>query len=123
MRDACAAARRRIEWEIALREKGYEVTAKLERGAPLPQWYLDEPVASSGTRLILDAFWELTTERAVGMALGQIPQSRIDAYGARLGLSRGMMGLFSAAIRTCDDAYLGWAAKRRERAQGKSTSG
>lgn len=90
---------------------------------PLPQWFLDEPVADPGTRLVVDAFWELTTERAVGMALGQIPQSRIDDYGARLGLSRGMMALFTAAIRTCDDAYLSWAAKRRERAQGKSASG
>lgn len=96
------------------------MAAKAERGADLPQWFLDEPVPDDGTRFVVAAFWELTTERAIGMAMGQIPGSRIVEYAARKGLPEGMMALFTACVRACDDAYLEWVAKRRERQAKKA---
>lgn len=91
------------------------MAARLERDAraPLPQWFLDEPVPDDGTKLVVAAFWELSTERSIGWVPGQIPQSRIEAYGVKKGLPDAIMGLFSAAVRACDDSYLEWISKRR----------
>lgn len=113
----CDAARARLRWELELRTKGHEVVQKAARGAPVPQWFMDEPIASDGMLILSEAFWELTTERQVGMALGEIPGSQIVAYAERKGVSAAMMGLFKDAIRAMDDTYLGWVEHRRQVAQ------
>lgn len=103
-----------------MREKGYQVQVFAERGLELPAWYRAEPIADEGTRLILEAFWACSTERQVGMALGPIPESAIDAFGDRRGLDPDTMTVLRHAVRACDDTYLRWAERRRKRAQGKS---
>jgi hypothetical protein len=110
----------RLRWEIEFQTKGYEVEQKLARGAPPPQWWLDEPVPDDATRFIVEAFWILSTERHVGMALGHIPDSFLVAYAERKGVTPAMMVAFRAAIRAADACYLDWAARRRERAEKKA---
>ena len=66
-----------------------------------------------GTRVVVGAFWELSTERPIGWVPGYIPQSAITAWAVQHGLEDGMLGLFTAAVRSCDDEYLSWATRRR----------
>lgn len=59
--------------------------------------------------LYYDAFWELHTERQVGMAQGPIPDSAIKAYAADpdLRLTRREQWAFKDIIRAMDNCYLG----------------
>lgn len=53
-----------------------------------------------------DAFWELSTERQVGMSPGPIPGSAIRDYAAS---DQGYnAACFSQIIRSMDDFYLSW---------------
>ena len=111
----------RFRWELEWQSKGYSVAAQLERDArlELPLWVQEEPVPDDGTRFSVESFWVLSTERAVGMCLGHIPESRIVAYAERKGLSGGSLGVFSAVIRALDGEYLNWAASRAKKAKEK----
>lgn len=91
------------------------MAAKAERGAPLPEWYLEEPLAGDATRFVVAAFWELSTERYMGWVPGYIPQHRIDDYAERKGVLPGMMTVFTAAVRTCDEEYLSSLTRKRGR--------
>lgn len=110
----------RLEWEFELQEKGFQVETFLERGMRPPAWYLSEPVVDDGVRTAIEAFWSCSTERQVGQAIGPVPDSAIEAFGARRGLDPATMVVLRHAIRACDAAYFKWAEKRRKRAQGKS---
>lgn len=55
-----------------------------------------------------DAFWELSTERQIGMAEGPIPASAIHEEAR--GLSLDEMHGFRRVIRAMDAAYLGQRA-------------
>jgi hypothetical protein len=110
----------RLEWEFEFQEKGYQALTFIERGISSPEWYLNEPVPDEGTRLILEAFRACSTERQIGMAMGPVPESAIDAFGDRRGLDLGTMAILRPAVRACDSAYLTWAEKRRKRVQGKA---
>lgn len=118
IRNACQLAVVRLQWELDFQVKGYEVGAKAERGVALPEWYVREPIPSESTRFYIEAFWDLTTERAIGIVMGQIPSSRLRSYARRNGLQGGSMMLFRAVLRALDDAYLKHAAKRRKAAEG-----
>jgi len=117
---ACELAVERLRWEFDFQEKGYQAATFIERGLDPPEWYLNEPVPDDATRLILEAFRRCSTERQVGMALGPVPESAIDAFGDREGLDPDTMAVLRPAVRACDEAYLEWAEKRRKRAEGKS---
>lgn len=61
------------------------------------------------------AFWDLNTDRPVGMGVGPIPFTAIDRYADRYGIEG--LDAFDALrelIRAMDDAYLTWSAKRRD---------
>lgn len=61
------------------------VAASQETGAPVPKAILDAPVLTDAYQLrVNDAFWKLSTCRAVGMgALGPIPWDAADKFAAR----------------------------------------
>lgn len=63
------------------------------------------------------AFWDLSTERQIGFALGPIPGSKLDAYGHSRGLDSDNMDLFRAVTRMLDDAYLKWAQEQQAKAR------
>jgi len=87
---------------------------------PVPAWYAAEPVPDEGTRMVVASFRDLSTERPIGLVPGYIPLSRIEDYAARRGVPACMMAIFTAAVRACDEEFLAWASRRRERASGKS---
>lgn len=68
------------------------------RNDPLPDYLIDHT--------FMKAFWELTTERSIGMAVGPIPVSQIRAYAEDRGLGIGMIEGFTTVIRKMDSAYI-----------------
>lgn len=60
------------------------------------------------------AFWDLHTDRPVGMGVGPIPFGAIDQYAARYSIDDlDDFEAFRELIRAMDDAYLTWSSKRR----------
>lgn len=90
--------------------------ALLERNQPLPRWVEDCPDLGPGEELFLQAFFELSTERAIGWATGPIPNSKMVEWGERAGLDSTTMRLFTRVLKTMDDAYLTWANQERKAA-------
>jgi hypothetical protein len=61
-----------------------------------------------------NAFWELSTERQIGMAIGPIPVSKIRDYlRDELELSGAEYDRARAIIRRADDAYSGMLNRAR----------
>ncbi len=86
----------------------------LDKGRAPPAWFLNYPEELPGDDVWLGAFWNLTTERQVGMATGPIPYSKTTEYATALGLGGGMLRIFHALIRAMDSAYLGWIQKQQD---------
>lgn len=61
------------------------------------------------------AFWELSSCRQFGYAVGPIPWHRIVQYGERAGLDAAMMGVFEHVIRELDESYLEDQRNRQKR--------
>lgn len=62
---------------------------------------------------VWSAWWELHTDRPIGMAVGPIPFTAIDAYAGRYGIGAlDAFEAFAGLIRAMDAVYLDWAAKR-----------
>jgi hypothetical protein len=57
--------------------------------------------------LFWSAFWELSTERQIGMGMGPIPWSKIRSYFAEDGFCGGDLEWATALIRKMDNAYTG----------------
>lgn len=87
----------------------------MEREAPLPQWYLDEPPLLPFSDFFLKHFWILDTERPLGMTQGRIPESRISDYCARKGWPDDLRELFTHVTLGLDRGYIRWCNKERER--------
>lgn len=85
--------------DAAARRKAIE-----EKGRTIPE-RLWPPDVWPGAELWLEAFWELGTERQIGMAVGPIPASAIRAYTA--GWPEDEAERFRLVIRRLDAAYLG----------------
>jgi hypothetical protein len=64
-----------------------------------------------GTLEWLNAFWELSTDRQIGMGVGAIPASAITEWAARAGLDDIEAESFRSCIRAMDRAYLDFANK------------
>lgn len=59
---------------------------------------------------IWEAFWELSTERQIGMSAGPIPVSKIRKHAAEVGLSQFAFKRIATAM---DQAYLGHVSAMR----------
>ncbi len=81
----------------------------------LPSWVREEPPPVPLQGFYMNAFWELSTERQIGMAMGPIPHSKILEYGERRGLGRVMMRLFVHVIRGLDRAYTEWSTEQHNK--------
>jgi len=53
-----------------------------------------------------EAFWELSTDRHVGMGLGPIPNRSIRSYAREHGVTGERFDLFLSCIRVLDGEYL-----------------
>lgn len=110
-----------MEWDLRFDRDGFVVECKLERNDPwetFPDWFRQEPELETWDHFYLRAFWDLSTERQIGAAVGPIPATKIDDYACRKGLDLSMMEAFKTIIRTMDRTYLKWLEKERERKSG-----
>lgn len=77
-----------------------------------------------GDSFYLDAFRMLSTERQIGMEIGEIPWSKIVEYGLHKGLDGDMIDVLVHVVREMDGAYLGWTGEeiRKKARQGTTES-
>lgn len=68
-----------------------------------------------GDEFYMRAFWNLSSERQFGHAIGPIPWSKIIDYGERRNLDDTMMDVFEHVLRELDEAYLKWQRDRQKR--------
>jgi hypothetical protein len=68
-----------------------------------------------GDEFYMRAFWELSSTRSFGMAVGPIPWHRIVQYGDRAGLDGEMMRIFEYVMRGLDEDYLTSMRDRQKR--------
>lgn len=69
----------------------------------MPQAYLDRPKVAPENEFFWHAFWDLNTERQIGMSAGPIPFSAIGAYADRYGIrSVDEFDRFKSIIRAMD---------------------
>lgn len=94
----------------------------LEKGRPAPDWFYDEPLLYPGDDFFLRAFWDLSTERQLGMSVGPIPWSRIQQYGGHSSVNSDMMVVFTLVVRTMDQGYLEWVAAEQEKMKQRAKS-
>lgn len=69
------------------------------------------------------AFWELSSTRQFGYAIGPIPWDRIVQYAFHHGLDPAMIRTLEVVIRELDEAWLEWQRseqrRRTERTRGR----
>ncbi len=75
----------------------------------------EEPGVERGDEFYLRAFWELSSERQFGQAIGPVPWSKIVQYGVRRNLDDAMMVVFESVVRNLDEAYLKWQRDQQKR--------
>jgi hypothetical protein len=80
-------------------------------GNPLPDFIRDAPELLPGLSIYLNAFWDLSTCRQMGMGLGPIPWTNTREYCTILGGDEQFQEEFHYLIRRLDQAYLNWASE------------
>jgi len=73
---------------------------------PLPKRIQNAPQLEMGLELYWEAFWDLSTCRAVGMGAGPIPWLAIRDYGLTFGLDEDQQEDLVYLVRMMDNAYL-----------------
>jgi hypothetical protein len=78
---------------------------------PLPDFIKNEPELLPGLGIYLNAFWDLSTCRQMGMGLGPIPWLSIQEYVTILGGDEDFQEDFHRYIRRMDGEYLNWSSE------------
>ena len=94
--------------------------AGFEKGREPPKWYTDEPHLSAGQAWYVKAFWDLDSERQLGMSLGRIPRTCTRKYGSEAGLCEDMIEVLWCVIQALDAAYLPWVVEQQKKESGKA---
>jgi len=85
------------------------------RGRDAPPEFYDRPEIEPHLTWLWQAFWELGTERQLGMVVGPIPILKIREYlRDELDLHDTEYDRAKAIIRRIDDAYVAMLSRRRE---------
>jgi hypothetical protein len=84
----------------------------LKAGVPLPPKWLDRPKIESRNRWVFEAFADLSSCRAVGFDVGQIPWSSIVSYCEYNGIYD--VDSFKGIINEMDSAYLKFIREKRD---------
>lgn len=66
-----------------------------------------------GDDFYLNAFYELSTCRQIGMSLGPIPWTAIIEFAEFSGLDSEILPVFVLSIRAMDAVYLEWTSKKK----------
>ena len=86
-----------------------------ERGRDAPDGFYDRPEIEPHLVWLWNAFWELGTERQLGMAVGPIPASKIREHlRDEMELTGAEYDRARAILRKADDAYLGMLNRRKD---------
>jgi len=103
-----------LQWQLNWGDKIEWLEDLAEEDGVEPKALQERPQLPDHLQFVWSAWWELHTDRPVGMAVGAIPFSAIDRYAARYGID-GMdhFDAFREAVRALDGAYLKWAGERR----------
>jgi hypothetical protein len=93
-------------------------------GMPLPDAIANKPELVLGLEMYWRAFWELSTDRAIGMAEGPIPWSSMNRYAIRYGLHDEDYDRFVLIIKGMDREYIGYrnAENNKKTRKPKKTS-
>lgn len=78
----------------------------IERRQPLPESIKNAPRLLEGLGFYYTAFQELSTDRPVGMGVGQIPWTSIDRFAERHGLEEEEYDSFLYLIRRMDEEFM-----------------
>lgn len=101
-----------MRWELDWQEKNFVAQAAIERGQPVPEWLLNEPLLLPGDRFYISAFYELSTCRSFGMTVGPIPWRDIIYYAQFAQLDDDLLSVFVRALRAMDAVYLEYVKKK-----------
>jgi len=86
-----------------------------ERGRDAPAEFYDRPEIEPHLTWLWNAFWELGSERQLGMSVGPIPGSKIREYlRDELDLHGTEYDRARTIIRRADDAYVGMLNSRKD---------
>lgn len=77
---------------------------------PVPDVILNAPQLEPGLELYLDAFWELSSCRSVGMGLGPIPWTACEKYARVYRLDDDQADALVYHVARLDSAYLKWSS-------------
>ena len=95
----------------AARTRGPDAVAQIRKNKKF-DWYFDPPTSRPGDGTYLAAFWDLDTERPIGMGIGPIPRHQIRDYADELALEPDVRAAFIFVIRQMDNAYLKHESER-----------
>lgn len=68
----------------------------------------------------IQAFWDLSTERQVGMALGPIPMSKVEELADRFCLTEENTDTLKRSVRAMDKEFLAWSAAQAQAEREKN---
>jgi hypothetical protein len=90
------------------------VKSCMQSGMPLPDFIKNEPELMPGLEIFLQAFWDLSTCRQMGMGLGPIPWTSVQEYCTINGGSEEFNRDMHFHIRQLDAAYLAWCSDKNK---------
>lgn len=101
-----------MRWQLHHAQKYH---AAVEAGHDIPP-DMHPPPLMQGFESWLDAFWELCTDRQIGMIKGPIPAASIDRWSAVMDPEVATM--FRRCIRAMDAEWMGEAKKATDKQEG-----
>lgn len=86
--------------------------ARAESSPAIAEELDKRPELMAGLEFVMRAFYDLSTDRQIGMAPGPIPFSSIARYGELFEMATGELMEFKYMIVRMDDAYLEYLSKK-----------
>lgn len=80
----------------------------LEEGRPVDSWYYERADLGVHSGWILQEFFELSTERQIGFALGPIPSKSIRDQMNEVGLKGASRAVYQHLIRVLDSDFMSY---------------
>ena len=90
---------------------------------PLPDKIKNKPLLRVGLDFYWRAFWELSTDRHIGMAEGPIPWTAMNHWALRNGVVGEEFDRFVLLIKAMDVAYLETRNTAQKKRMDKATKG
>lgn len=89
-------------------------------GDPIPEALADKPELEAGLDFYWYAFWEMSSDRQIGMAEGPIPWSTMDRWSRRHDIVGDEFDRLLIMIKNMDGVYLKHRAKARTKSLSKA---